>query len=26
LQRFGVGKTMPQNFCHIGQKEKKTSC
>jgi hypothetical protein len=26
LHRFGMRKTMAKNFCHICQKEKKTSC
>jgi hypothetical protein len=26
LRRFGMGKTQARNFCHIRQKEKKTSC
>lgn len=26
LHWFGMGKTMAKNFCHICQKEKKTSC
>jgi hypothetical protein len=26
LRRFRMGKMMPRNFCHICQKEKKTSC